>query len=54
MDPHESQDDGAAASDAQHWESFSPSGLRVLAVDDDKLCLKVISRMLQQCNYEGE
>lgn len=32
---------------------FSPQGLHVLAVDDDKLCLKVIAKMLQQCHYEG-
>jgi hypothetical protein len=32
---------------------FSPHGLHVLAVDDDKLCLKVIAKMLQQCHYEG-
>ena len=34
-------------------QCFTPAGLRVLAVDDDKTCLKVISKMLEQCNYEG-
>lgn len=31
-----------------------PSGLRVLVVDDDPLCLKVVGHMLRRCNYEGE
>lgn len=44
--------DAGATPDAS-WECFTPAGLRVLVVDDDKLCLKVISKMLQQCNYEG-
>lgn len=30
-----------------------PSGLRVLVVDDDPLCLKVVGHMLRRCNYEG-
>ena len=34
------------------WESY-PVGLRVLAVDDDPLCLKVVEQMLRRCNYEG-
>jgi hypothetical protein len=44
--------EAGAAPDAS-WECFTPAGLRVLVVDDDKLCLKVVSKMLQQCNYEG-
>lgn len=35
-----------------HWQNF-PAGLRVLAVDDDPLCLKVIEQMLKRCSYEG-
>lgn len=35
------------------WEGL-PSGLKVLAVDDDPLCLKVVERMLRRCNYEGD
>ncbi len=31
-----------------------PSGLRVLVVDDDPLCLKVVGHMLRRCDYEGE
>lgn len=27
---------------------------QVLVVDDDPMCLKVVSAMLQRCNYEGE
>lgn len=46
-----SHDDVAAGDHA--WESLGLKQLRVLVVDDDKLCLKVISKMLQQCNYEG-
>lgn len=34
------------------WAGF-PDGLRVLAVDDDPLCLKVVEQMLKRCNYEG-
>ena len=34
------------------WESL-PTGLKVLAVDDDPLCLMVVERMLRRCNYEG-
>ncbi|MCO5549948.1 hypothetical protein L7F22_003425 [Adiantum nelumboides] len=33
-------------------ENFSPTGLHVLVVDDDLLCLKVLERMLQKCNYK--
>lgn len=33
---------------------FSPAGLRVLVVDDDPMCLKVVSAMLKRCNYEVE
>ncbi|CAK0740146.1 hypothetical protein CVIRNUC_001228 [Coccomyxa viridis] len=28
-----------------------PAGLRVLVVDDDALCLKVVEHMLRRCNY---
>jgi CheY-like chemotaxis protein len=30
-----------------------PSSLRVLVVDDDALCLLVVSRMLQRCKHQG-
>ncbi|AQK81996.1 hypothetical protein ZEAMMB73_Zm00001d036803 [Zea mays] len=28
-----------------------PAGLRVLVVDDDRVCLKVLERQLKCCNY---
>jgi two-component response regulator (ARR-B family) len=34
------------------WELF-PAGLKVLVVDDDPLCLKVVEHMLRRCNYQG-
>lgn len=34
------------------WDAY-PVGLKVLAVDDDPLCLKVVEQMLRRCNYEG-
>ena len=45
MSEQHDQDDAVAG--------FSPAGMVVLVVDDDKLCLKVIAKMLSQCNYEG-
>uniref|UniRef100_A0A0D6R6V8 Two-component response regulator n=1 Tax=Araucaria cunninghamii TaxID=56994 RepID=A0A0D6R6V8_ARACU len=33
-------------------ENFSPSGLKVLVVDDDPLCLMVLEKMLRQCTYK--
>lgn len=33
-------------------DGFSPAGLKVLVVDDDLMCLKVVSAMLKRCNYE--
>ncbi len=35
------------------WSNF-PAGLRLLVVDDDPLCLKVVEQMLRRCNYIGE
>lgn len=37
---------------ASRWQRF-PAGLRVMVVDDDKLCLAVIAKMLIKCSYEG-
>lgn len=30
-----------------------PAGLRVLVVDDDPTCLKILEKMLQNCCYAG-
>ena len=38
---------------ADNWEDF-PNGLRVMVVDDDPLCLKVVEQMLRRCSYSGE
>lgn len=29
-----------------------PSGLRVMVVDDDPLCLRVVEQMLKRCSYQ--
>lgn len=31
-----------------------PAGLRVLVVDDDRICLLILDRMLRQCLYKGK
>ena len=36
------------------WDDKFPAGLRVLVVDDDPLCLKVVEHMLKRCKYAGE
>lgn len=30
-----------------------PVGLRVLVVDDDPTCLRILEKMLRNCHYEG-
>jgi len=30
-----------------------PIGMRVLAVDDDRTCLKILEKLLQRCQYHG-
>lgn len=30
-----------------------PVGMRVLAVDDDPICLKLLDTLLQKCQYQG-
>ena len=47
---------GAAASatmaESEDKPKF-PAGLRVLVVDDDPLCLRIVEKMLRRCHYEG-
>ena len=35
-------------------EDKFPKGLRVLAVDDDCVCLNVLENLLRGCKYHGE
>jgi CheY-like chemotaxis protein len=30
-----------------------PVGMRVLAVDDDQTCLRILQTLLQRCQYHG-
>nr|XP_051212591.1 two-component response regulator ORR25-like [Lolium perenne] len=50
---------GMASGDRRHGkepavvaEDNFPNGLRVLAVDDDRVCLRVLAAVLRQCNYK--
>jgi len=42
-----------SAADAVNGLASFPAGLRVLVVDDDLLCLKVVEKMLKTCGYKG-
>jgi two-component response regulator (ARR-B family) len=42
----------AAAASAAAVSAAFPSGLRVMVVDDDPLCLKVVEQMLKRCTYQ--
>uniref|UniRef100_A0A453GKA9 Response regulatory domain-containing protein n=1 Tax=Aegilops tauschii subsp. strangulata TaxID=200361 RepID=A0A453GKA9_AEGTS len=33
-------------------EDKFPEGLRILVVDDDRVCLKVLEALLRRCNYQ--
>jgi hypothetical protein len=35
-------------------EDMFPEGLRVLAVDDDRVCLKILEALLRSCKYQRE
>ena len=42
-----------SAADVVSGLAAFPAGLRVLVVDDDLLCLKVVEKMLKTCGYTG-
>lgn len=41
---------GGSGGEDGHWDRF-PVGMRVLAVDDDRTCLKILESLLHQCHY---
>ena len=43
---------GQSGSGGDGWDEFL-SGLKVMVVDDDPLCLKVVEHMLRRCSYTG-
>ncbi|XP_077217776.1 two-component response regulator ARR2-like [Tasmannia lanceolata] len=51
MNNRESSADSRRSGDGIVSDQF-PAGLRVLVVDDDATCLKIVERMLQTCLYE--
>lgn len=36
----------------RNYDNF-PVGMRVLAVDDDPICLKLLEGLLRKCQYQG-
>lgn len=36
----------------RNYDNF-PVGMRVLAVDDDPICLKLLEGLLKKCQYHG-
>ena len=43
---------GQSGSASDGWDELL-SGLKVMVVDDDPLCLKVVEHMLKRCSYSG-
>ena len=43
---------GQSSSGGDGWDNFL-NGLKVMVVDDDPLCLKVVEHMLRRCSYTG-
>jgi two-component response regulator (ARR-B family) len=39
-------------SEEARYDKF-PVGMRVLAVDDDPICLKLLDTLLRKCQYQG-
>jgi hypothetical protein len=35
-------------------QAFTPVGLKVLVVDDNRVCLAILEKMLNRCKYTGE
>lgn len=48
-----SNDGATCKSEATVVTDHFPVGLRVLVVDDDVVCLRIIEQMLRRCNYSG-
>lgn len=44
---------GSMGGDEDQGDQF-PIGMRVLAVDDDPICLKVLENLLLRCQYHGQ
>ena len=49
MNPHQPPSGGGPQQPAVEF----PVGLRVLVVDDDPTCLKIVQHMLNKCRYQG-
>jgi hypothetical protein len=51
-------DSGAAESKGKlkvnALQAFTPVGLKVLVVDDNRVCLAILEKMLNRCKYTGE
>ncbi|CAL1414892.1 unnamed protein product [Linum trigynum] len=43
---------GGGGNSASLGREFFPNGLRVLAVDDDPVCLRLIGQLLRKCQYQ--
>lgn len=35
------------------WKDLFPNGLKILVVDDDESCLRLLDVMLKKCEYSG-
>jgi two-component response regulator (ARR-B family) len=47
------EDQRGSLVDGDAGQDRFPVGMRVLAVDDDPICLKVLNTLLQKCQYHG-
>ncbi|KAI8469131.1 MAG: hypothetical protein J3K34DRAFT_385996 [Monoraphidium minutum] len=50
--PPEGNGTAEAGDKGPQGRDWDPVGLRVMVVDDDPLCLRVVEQMLKRCNYE--